>query len=100
MPTFVRVQAVSPTDSYRARVVFTNGETREVDLTPYIATGAVFEPVRTDPIVFRAMRVEGGTIAWPNGADIDPDVLYYAGVPPWAEQSVQIAAESHDQHAL
>jgi hypothetical protein len=66
------------------RVVFTNGEQRDIDLTPYIATGAIFEPVRTDPMVFESVTVDGGTLTWPNGADIDPDVLYYGGTPPWA----------------
>jgi len=37
----------------------------------------VFEPL-TDPAFFRKVSVnaELGTIAWPNGADICPDVLY------------------------
>ena len=38
-----------------------------------------------DPQMFAEVRVvpEWGTIAWPNGADLDPDVLYsrVTGVP-------------------
>jgi len=34
--------------------------------------------------MFRSMYVEEGTIAWPNGADIDPDVLFYGLTPAWA----------------
>ncbi len=93
MPVLIRVQSVTPANQYRVQVVFTNGETREIDLAPYIATGRIFEPIRTDPAVFRSMRVEGGTIAWPNGADIDPDVLYYNGTPPWAQQAVASTKE-------
>ena len=35
--------------------------------------------------MFRSVKVEGGTIAWDNGADIDPDVLYYDLKPAWME---------------
>ena len=39
--------------------------------------GPVFEPLRQDPRLFRTVRVDAGlgTIVWPNGADLDPDVL-------------------------
>lgn len=84
MTTLVRVQSAEPLMLPHIRVVFTTGETREVDLTPYIATGPIFAPVRSDPAFFRAVVVDGGTLTWPNGADIDPDVLYYGGTPPWA----------------
>lgn len=38
----------------------------------------VFEPLRQDPELFRQVRVdqELGTVVWPNGADLDPDVLH------------------------
>jgi uncharacterized protein DUF2442 len=70
-----------------------HGEQRDIDLTAYIATGLIFEPVRNDPTFFRSVSVEGGTIAWPNGADIDPDVLYYDGPPPWASDRARITVE-------
>jgi hypothetical protein len=49
---------------------------RRVDLEPCLR-GPIFEPLRGDPAAFRAVRVDPQlrTIAWPNGADIDPDVL-------------------------
>jgi hypothetical protein len=51
---------------------------RRVDLEPFLK-GPVFERVRRDPDFFRAVAVDGetGTIAWPNGADIDPLVLRF-----------------------
>ena len=84
MAQLIRVQSVAPLDQWSVRVVFTNSEQRDIDLTAYIASGPIFEPVRSDPSLFQQVCVEGGTVAWPNGADIDPDVLYYDGQPPWA----------------
>lgn len=81
----VRIQSVEPIAPFWVRVVFSTGEEREIDLTPYITTGPIFAPVRSDPAFFRAVTVDGGTLSWPNGADIDPDVLYYGGTPPWAQ---------------
>ena len=93
MAEFIRVQSVVPLDDRSVRIVFTNGEQRDIDLAAYIATGPIFEPVRNDPTFFRSVRVEGGTVAWPNGADIDPDVLYYDGPPPWASEGMIKAIE-------
>jgi hypothetical protein len=93
MARFIRVQSVAALDARVVRVVFTNGEQRDIDLAPYIAGGPIFEPVRNDPTFFRSVCVEGGTVAWPNGADIDPDVLYYNGPPPWANERAITAVE-------
>lgn len=81
----VRVEAVEPLKGLAARVTFDDGTERVIDLEPYLH-GPIFDTIRRDPDVFRAMRVEGGTIAWENGADIDPDVLYHGLTPAWREE--------------
>ena len=70
------IVAAIPRHPYVVRVVFADGEVRDVDIEP-VLDGPVFEPLR-DPDAFGAVYVdeETRTIAWPNGADLDPDVLY------------------------
>jgi hypothetical protein len=72
----VRIQGVETLGGFRVRLFLTDGSTHEVDLGPYL-NGPVFEPMRIDPALFQSVRVDAelGTIVWPNGADIDPDVL-------------------------
>ena len=84
----VRAQTVQPLTDHIARVTFTDGSSRDVDLAPYLR-GPIFEPIRRDAELFRAVRVEFGALTWPNGADIDPDVLYHGGTPEWARQHNQ-----------
>ena len=87
--TLARIIAVEPLDGYRLRLTFSDGFVREVDLADTL-DGPVFDPVR-DPEFFRRVKVDGGTIAWPNGADLDPDVLYWGGTPPWAQKHLDAA---------
>jgi len=90
----VRVRAVESLQGFRARLEFEDDTQKEIDLEPYLH-GPIFEPIRKDPALFHSMKVEGGTIAWDNGADIDPDVLYYGLTPAWMEEPAleeQIAA--------
>lgn len=81
----VRVRGVEPLEGFKVRLEFEDGTQKEVDLEPYLR-GPIFEPIRNNPSVFRSVKVEGGTIAWDNGADIDPDVLYYGLKPAWMEE--------------
>jgi HEPN domain-containing protein len=63
---------------YVVRVMFADGEIRDVDIAPLLDT-QVFAPLR-DMVLFERVRVDRGlgTITWPNGADLDPDVIYAA----------------------
>jgi len=81
----VRVRALTPLDGFKALVTFDNDSRKEIELEPFLH-GPVFEPIRNNPALFRSMKIVGGTIAWDNGADIDPDVLYYGLKPAWMEQ--------------
>jgi hypothetical protein len=78
----IRIRGAKALDGFRILLSLTDGSTREVDLGPFL-NGPVFEPIRNDPAVFRSVRVDSelGTIVWPNGADIDPDVLVLGRTP-------------------
>lgn len=59
------------------RLTFSHGSERVVDLAPLL-WGPVFEEIAADDSAFGEIRVDPalGTITWPNGADLDPDVLH------------------------
>jgi len=86
MRKLVRIRTVEPLERFLVRLGFTDGTARDVDLEPYLR-GPVFEPIRNDREVFRAVKVDSqlGTIVWDNGADIDPDVLYKGLTPAWMD---------------
>jgi hypothetical protein len=72
-----RIRSVEPLDGFILRLSFDDGTKRDVDVEGEL-WGSMFEPLRADPDLFRRVRVdeELGTIVWPNGADMDPDVLH------------------------
>jgi hypothetical protein len=74
--TLPRVTSVEPLEGFRLRLAFTDGLVREVDLSGDL-WGQMAEPLQ-DPAYFRQVRVDAelGTVVWPNGYDLDPDVLH------------------------
>ena len=64
---------------HRLFLRFEDGVSGEVALSDRVPFEGIFAALR-DPAEFARMRVnpELGTVVWPNGADLDPDVLYAA----------------------
>ena len=68
------VVAAEHVEEFRIRLSFNDGLVKVVDFKNWLR-GPVFEPLRS-PAYFRRFFVDGGTVAWPNGADIAPETLY------------------------
>jgi hypothetical protein len=71
------VTEVRPLDGYRLHVRFEDGIEGIVDLAEIVSFTGIFEPLEErDYFVQVYVDPDVGTICWPNGADVDPDVLY------------------------
>ena len=77
----LRIRHATALDGHRLRLTLTNGDVVERDIGALL-WGPVFEPLRTDAARFRQVAVQAGTVAWPGGADLDPDVLIWGGPAP------------------
>ncbi len=75
----IDVAEARPTGGHRLYLRFADGVEGEVDLEGLVRWEGLFAPLR-DPSCFAQVRVDPdlGTVVWPNGADLDPDVLYAA----------------------
>ena len=76
----IRISSVTPLDGFRLRLTLTDGSVVERDVQPLLV-GPVFEAVRNSAEVFGAAMAASGTVVWPNGADLCPDVLIWGGPP-------------------
>jgi hypothetical protein len=79
----LRIKQVMPLDGHRLRLTLTDGKTIERDVSDLLV-GPVFEAIRQDPDLFSQAHVEHGTVVWPGGVDLCPDVLIWGGAPPGA----------------
>ena len=51
-----------------------DNETKIFDVKPYLDTG-LFKTLK-DENFFKRVKVSYDTIEWPNGIDLDPEILY------------------------
>ena len=71
---YLSVNKVKPLADYKLELTFENKEIKIFDVKPYLDTG-LFRTLR-DEKVFKMVKVSYDTIEWPNGVDLDPEVLY------------------------
>ena len=90
--SLVRIRDVVPLEGFRLRLTLTDERVIEQDISTLLV-GPVFEPIRSDRSIFCQVRAEAGTVVWPNGADLCPDVLIWGGAPP-------LEASSHTTETL
>jgi len=79
-----RVTDVRVIPPYGLSITFNDGTQRQMDMEHEL-WGEVFEPLR-DPSLFAKVAIDPlfGSLYWPNGADVDTEVLYCGaeGPPP------------------
>ncbi|MDZ4718353.1 MAG: DUF2442 domain-containing protein [Roseiflexaceae bacterium] len=85
------IRSVTVLEEFLVRLEFSDGTQNVVNLAPLLH-GPIFEPLRADINLFRTVHVDDelGTIAWANGADMDPDVLYGSHIPAWMETTAGV----------
>jgi hypothetical protein len=70
----VRVVEAEYVKAHQIRLTFTDGTKKVVNFSRWFH-GEVFKPLASKR-EFRRFFVAGGTVCWPNGADIAPETLY------------------------
>jgi hypothetical protein len=78
LPTVVRAEYRG---GFRIHVTFNDNAEKTIDFGRWL-DGPVFEPLK-DRAYFRRFFIEGGTVVWPNGADIAPETLYAVARGEW-----------------
>lgn len=84
-----KVTAFEITGDYSLRVAFDDGTEQVINFEP-VLYGALWGPLR-DVNVFNQVQIDpvAQTLAWPNGADFDPETLHN-----WPEYKAELAARA------
>ena len=72
----IRVISAEYVKAHLIRVRFNEGTHKTIDFSRWLG-GEVFKPLASKR-EFKRFFVDGGTVCWPNGADIAPEALYSA----------------------
>ena len=71
LPTVTRAEYRG---GYRLNLIFNDGKSGTIDFLQWLE-GPIFEPLK-DAEYFQRFFLDGGTVSWPNGADIAPETLH------------------------
>lgn len=77
----VRILSVKPLEGFHVELTLTTGEVVQRDLGPLL-NGPVFDPIQGNIEQFRRVQAQDGTLVWPSGADLCPDLVIWGGLPP------------------
>ncbi len=102
MSRIIRVRKVRALQPFVVQIELTNGKRKTIDLEPFFR-GPIFDLIRKDIQLFNKVSVDKqlGTLIWPNGADIDPDVLVGSQKPSWSEHKPKKKSQqSHQSHLV
>jgi hypothetical protein len=77
----LRIREVKALRDFKLQLTLTDGSLVERDVSRLLI-GPIFESILKDPALFAKVRVEGGTVVWPDRADLCPDVLIWGSAPP------------------
>lgn len=104
IPKLAHVTSVQLLHDRVVRLAFDDGCEGVLDLAPRLH-GPVFEKAAADLDYFRQVVVdnEAGTIVWPNGADLAPEVLHVEAAKdcpdPWARPIPRLALDLDREEA-
>ena len=69
-----RVSSVTPTNDYKLKLRFDNGQTGTYDCSDLL-NFRIFQEL-SNLSYFKQVKAIGGTVVWPHEQDICPDTLY------------------------
>ena len=78
-----RISDATAHPDHRVSITWSDGVTAEVDLSPVLTTGPVFEAMRDGRYFAGRMRVADDRLGleWPNGVDFSADGLRFRAFP-------------------
>ena len=71
---YLSINKVKALKDHKLELTFENKEIKIFDMKPYLDTG-LFKTLK-DENFFKMVKISFDTIEWPNGVDLDPEVLY------------------------
>ncbi len=94
-----KIRDVKIVGPYSLRLTYEDGKVNVVDLDG-VLFGEIYGPLR-NPSLFRKVHIDSEvpTIVWPNGADFDPETLYYWDeyLPAWKKAAEEWRKREQEQ---
>jgi len=72
----ILIKKIEVEKDYILFVEFSDGKTKRVDLSPYLAKG-IFTQLK-DQTYFSLVKNNGYFISWPNNQELSSDTLYFS----------------------